>query len=580
MLEALRDAGPTHLRFPGGCMAHRWNWRGAVGPATSRAQAFGLPEFLTLCAEMGAEPVITLADATPDDHAASAGALARYLLGTDANDELVRLRAADGHPAPWPVRCFEYGNETFHGDHDDFSFAPGTVRPILVEDYIARYRAVRAAVRTVAAAACVAAVLDNDIGQITPWTRAVVESCAGEADAFITHVYLPFAAQAPEGGLARLWPAMAAAPLQVEARLAELAAFVLEAAGRDVPLWISEYNAGLPFAEPPARYSLAAAVEVADLARALMVADAPIAHAQYWHAVSGWWGMLARGADGGLVRHPAWHAFAIYHRHLGHVRYRCEVAAPRDDVAGGWEVRPAVGDARPAAMLGETAVTGWTAGALSGVETRVHDDGAEVTLADGHGDYWHAASSALPLPAGAGLVEVEGELTATGAAVMRLQVGDARGWEATRSALQSDDVSGVRRIVRLAYRPPPDAAAVTVTLRIAAGGPGTAALRAVRVRFVREATLGAVGRLAALVTDGPDGGASRTCFLINRHASSALRVRLIGARSRSAAAEVLTGTSLDADADAATVPLAVDIVEDDAIVVIPPHSFAAVALRR
>jgi hypothetical protein len=75
----------------------------------------GIPEFLELCNEVGAEPWIVAPTAMTRDEARE---LAEYLAGP-ASTPGGAMRAAQGHPAPW-TRAFrtihiELGNETWNG---------------------------------------------------------------------------------------------------------------------------------------------------------------------------------------------------------------------------------------------------------------------------------------------------------------------------------------------------------------------------------------------------------------------------------------------------------------------------------
>ena len=59
----LREIKTGMLRYPGGCLAHNFDWRKTVGPVESRPDwKFGLAEYLELCRVVGAEPLITFSD--------------------------------------------------------------------------------------------------------------------------------------------------------------------------------------------------------------------------------------------------------------------------------------------------------------------------------------------------------------------------------------------------------------------------------------------------------------------------------------------------------------------------------------
>ncbi|HEX2948251.1 MAG TPA: carbohydrate-binding protein CenC, partial [Armatimonadota bacterium] len=58
-----KDVNMTMLRYPGGCLAHNFNWKDAVGPIASRPNfAFGVDEFIAFCRTVNAEPLFTISD--------------------------------------------------------------------------------------------------------------------------------------------------------------------------------------------------------------------------------------------------------------------------------------------------------------------------------------------------------------------------------------------------------------------------------------------------------------------------------------------------------------------------------------
>lgn len=132
---------PAFIRWPGGCFAEGItieaapNWKQTIGPVEERAQAyspwgyyasngFGYHEFLQFCEDIGAKALYVF----------NAGVSCEYRSGTFiADDELQpyiadaldaieyaigpvtspwgKLRAANGHPAPFPLHYVEVGNE-------------------------------------------------------------------------------------------------------------------------------------------------------------------------------------------------------------------------------------------------------------------------------------------------------------------------------------------------------------------------------------------------------------------------------------------------------------------------------------
>ena len=109
------------MRYPGGCLAHNYNWTHAVGPLSERSDwKFGIDQFMELCRKMNWEPLFTLTDyALPAEelpqHLAN---LVEYLNAPATPEHPWAMKRAEwGHKEPYGVKYFELGNETDHGSH-------------------------------------------------------------------------------------------------------------------------------------------------------------------------------------------------------------------------------------------------------------------------------------------------------------------------------------------------------------------------------------------------------------------------------------------------------------------------------
>ncbi len=136
LLEAVRELGPTLIRWPGGIFSAYYRWREGVGPRHERvpmANTFwggmesnqvGTHEFLTLCRAVGAEPLIAVnfeADGKPrwarsahgGERAAGPDEAAAWVDYCNNPDH--PQRRAHGAPEPLGVRLWQIGNETSYG---------------------------------------------------------------------------------------------------------------------------------------------------------------------------------------------------------------------------------------------------------------------------------------------------------------------------------------------------------------------------------------------------------------------------------------------------------------------------------
>ncbi|HEX7651873.1 MAG TPA: alpha-L-arabinofuranosidase C-terminal domain-containing protein [Verrucomicrobiae bacterium] len=141
LMQSLADMRPTFLRFPGGNflegdrIANRFPWQATLGDITTRpghpgcwgyysTDGLGLLEFLEWAEDLKAQPVLAVYagySLPPKGEFVKPGPdLAPYV--TDALDEIEYViggpetkwgarRIADGHPAPFPLKYVEIGNE-------------------------------------------------------------------------------------------------------------------------------------------------------------------------------------------------------------------------------------------------------------------------------------------------------------------------------------------------------------------------------------------------------------------------------------------------------------------------------------
>ena len=141
LMQLMAGLNPTFLRLPGGnflegnTIAERFQWKATLGPLATRpghqapwgyrsTDGLGLLEYLEWCEDLGMIPVLGVyAGYSLNGSFVQPGAdLAPYV--QDALDEIEYLiggsdtvwgarRAADGHPAPFPLELVEIGNEDF-----------------------------------------------------------------------------------------------------------------------------------------------------------------------------------------------------------------------------------------------------------------------------------------------------------------------------------------------------------------------------------------------------------------------------------------------------------------------------------
>jgi len=141
IMELLAGLQPKFLRLPGGNYVEgnffnqHFNWKETIGPVEQRpghpscwgywsTDGLGLLEYAEWCEDLKMEPVLAVfaGYALRGDHVEAGPKLGPYV--QEALDEIEYLtgaattpwgarRAQDGHPAPFPLRYVEIGNEDF-----------------------------------------------------------------------------------------------------------------------------------------------------------------------------------------------------------------------------------------------------------------------------------------------------------------------------------------------------------------------------------------------------------------------------------------------------------------------------------
>jgi alpha-N-arabinofuranosidase len=118
----LKELGIEIARWPGGNFVSAYDWRDGIGDRDRRpprrelawngleSNDVGVDDFMTFCRLIGATPYLAVNSGLGDAH--SAAEEVEYVNGPAAS-RLGRLRAANGHPAPYGVKIWGVGNEMY-----------------------------------------------------------------------------------------------------------------------------------------------------------------------------------------------------------------------------------------------------------------------------------------------------------------------------------------------------------------------------------------------------------------------------------------------------------------------------------
>lgn len=592
MVQLARDAGVRSLRWPGGCGAHEFNWKLSVGPVETRPnQPFGLAEFLLTAEEIGASPVITIADYWGE--ANDAADLVEYLntpIGVNPNNGIAwaAVRARQGHPKPYGVVWFEYGNETHHGPHVRGTI-PNSSNALSPSDYARRFKAAVAAMKEVDPNVRVGAVLASETSfPLSPWTETVLRETAREADFYIYHAYLPVLTENSGGASPdELLTLAFAGNEQFANHFRQLKAEIYRITGRDIPLAVTEFNGYYVQERPkPYRFTIGTAVQVADLILKLLQPAANVKLANYWHMSNEYWGMI-RGYGPPYVKRPAYHMYRLFNEHIGERLLSTDTTAGFFRTKGGYGVLRS-GKVSDNHSLSATRTNGlsWKISYSPGASAAVDAKGIlRVTLDDENINYYQAR---IPMPIVPGLgYRVTAELRANGFvnSGARLEVIDDRGWVATKSSSLSPPVkASAWTNVAVDYIPLADARGIEIRARrLNAREKGQFEIRNVQVQTFQPDFIQQVAYLAAVATSDVE---KVTLFVVNRNVRERTRVRIEGLPSGHIQAWTLTGAAIDAtneyQENINIEPLEFSLTPDKTAVFVslPPHSFSVVRAKK
>ena len=141
VVAALKALAVPQLRWPGGCFADEYHWKDGIGPRELRpkminthwggvteSNAFGTHEFLDFCEQIGTEPYLcgNVGSGTVQEMME----WVEYLT-SDADSPMANLRRKNGRAAPWKIKYFAVGNESWG--------CGGNMRPEYYADEFRRY---------------------------------------------------------------------------------------------------------------------------------------------------------------------------------------------------------------------------------------------------------------------------------------------------------------------------------------------------------------------------------------------------------------------------------------------------------
>lgn len=482
----MKDMCIGMMRYPGGCLAHNYDWKKSVGPRDQRGNwQFGLDEYLESCRVLKMEPLITVSDYVlpAEEMPKHAAELVEYLNSPATPEHPWALKRKEwGHPEPFGVKWFELGNESDHGNHKVLP-----KRKYTGEAYAKYARETAAAMRAVDPTIKIGVVTVPGIDFGHPWTKESLKLDGSIADFVVIHFYSPgifegIIEKMPNGEAMAMASCMGASD-QLEWLIGRFHNTVKEACGRDLPLAMTEYNVGSVGEKPkPYRYSYGGALMCADLVRVFLKPENKIAMANYWHLINGFWGMI--DSTGGTIRgRPAYPLYKLWGQHFGDNLVATEVKGPKAEMVAFCEMVAAKGDKHIESKF--LTSLDWAdslvpslAGGKTFKTTVTKDGGLRVEIKDHAGNVYPTMGN-MPAPAGAEsngcdyVLGFEAKYTpaeGTQTAQMGLGLVDSRGWDMTRSGIAlTDKIGSEWKQYRKQFKALPDATGVSLIERLEPG---------------------------------------------------------------------------------------------------------------
>jgi hypothetical protein len=380
----------------------------------------------------------------------------------------------------------------------------------------------------------------------------------------------------------------------------------------DIPLAVTEYN-GHFVQENPVRFRqcLANAINNADAIRLMLQPRYQVAMVNFWQFANEYWGMVRGYPHKGdrFVKQANYLVYELIHRHLGQELIAAEVRCERFRYPGGMGV-VRCGDPLPTSdhdRSGADANNAQAGGTLEGLARRIWDlgvvarispakelgpidlptdmwritdlQGVRQTMQDGNLivefaggkdiNYYHARKTLPAKPLTGYRVKIRAKTVDLKGGSAGIQVGDARGWDKTRSCAVAQPLQGTTDWTEVVaeYVTLTDTTAIDIMARRLSGKgavSGRAEFGAIKVEAFQPDRVSALPELTALASRSPGPPSVVHVILVCKRLDQPLPVRIDRPDGhRVVSAECVTGptpwaTNMETPDTVRIVPLALD----------------------
>lgn len=324
-----KETGVSIARFPGGCGAHRYDWKHTVLPVEFRPNyQYGLDEFMKTCEVIGSKAIITLSYYIGSSQ--DAADLVEYLNSPNdgsnpgGGEDWASIRAANGREEPYGVVFFEFGNEEFHGDHSDMKIRVSGI------EYGRRFIEYSMAMKSIDPSIKLGAVTINpEQTYYAEWNGKVFATAGQHIDFLIEHTYdagekVWLNYEQPEPGqIDSIYRKALDGLAHIESYYRILSIDFEKATGRkNIPIAVTEYNAHfIRDSSYPYRHTLGTALFNAGLIQIFMRPENNILLANYWQFINSSWGIVKNDSfmngTASYAKRPNFYVLKLFKEHFG-----------------------------------------------------------------------------------------------------------------------------------------------------------------------------------------------------------------------------------------------------------------------
>ena len=467
VIDLARRAGLSIIRFPGGCGAHHYNWKNAIGENREH-YLYGIDEFIESVEEIDAEPFFTVSYFT--GNAQDASDFVEYLNApNDGKHPWADKRVRNGHPEPYNVKYFEFGNEVMHGDHQE-------IKRVGPREYAERYLIYQKAMKRIDPSIKLGLIIHGKA-----WSRNVLEVAGREADFLVKHDGPPLIHGLDAKALYKM--GLGSLIIDNEKYFGDNLRLAKKMTGRDdLHFAVTEYSSGYHAPDlKQYRHSLGGALVVAEFLRIFMKPEHKILFANNWHFSNGFFEMIRSEDDFmkhdyripiNYIKNPIYFVFEFYNKHFGDVLIDTVVNSSTYDMAKYKSyMKKRNKTVRDGTIIKKNLLNeGWNIKKISGIHAEEKDGILEIDFINtGHFNYSDSRKYTGILPDTyyrlSGYIRTDNLIDKNGG--VSLSVIDDRGWRKTHSAASTRKIVGTTgwQFVDVLYKSMPDAESVDVIAR-------------------------------------------------------------------------------------------------------------------